>query len=78
MSTTSLETILTAAWLQRGPLACALFPLSLLFRGLASVRARLYRSGALASTVTLISNGLSSAFSASAVGSVICSSVNLE
>ena len=50
MSTTSLETILTAAWLQRGPLACALFPLSLLFRGLASVRARLYRSGALAST----------------------------
>jgi tetraacyldisaccharide 4'-kinase len=50
MSNTSLETIVTRAWLRRGPLACALFPLSLLFRALAALRARLYRTGVLAST----------------------------
>jgi len=50
MANSSLETIFTRAWLRRGPLACALYPVSLLFRALASVRARLYRSGALAST----------------------------
>jgi tetraacyldisaccharide 4'-kinase len=46
----SLESTLTHAWLRRGPLACALFPVSLLFRALSALRARLYRSGALAST----------------------------
>jgi len=46
----SLESTLTHAWLRRGLLACALFPVSLLFRALSTLRARLYRSGALAST----------------------------
>jgi tetraacyldisaccharide 4'-kinase len=50
MSNNSLETTLTRAWLRRGPLACALYPVSLLFRALASLRARLYRTGTLAST----------------------------
>jgi tetraacyldisaccharide 4'-kinase len=43
----SLESILTRAWLRRGPLACALWPLSLLFRALSSLRAGLYRAGIL-------------------------------
>ncbi|UUZ50031.1 hypothetical protein LP420_08290 [Massilia sp. B-10] len=30
-SPSSLESTLTRAWLRRGPLACALWPLSLLF-----------------------------------------------
>ena len=46
----SLESTLTRAWLHRGPLACALLPLSLLFRALAGLRVRLFRSGMLAST----------------------------
>ena len=37
-------------WLRRGPLACALWPLSLLFRALGAARRALYRAGALAST----------------------------
>ncbi|MDB5746570.1 MAG: tetraacyldisaccharide 4-kinase [Massilia sp.] len=41
----SLEARLTRAWLRRGPLACALWPLSLVFRGLAALRAGLYRAG---------------------------------
>ncbi|MDP3672039.1 MAG: tetraacyldisaccharide 4'-kinase [Telluria sp.] len=41
----SLESTLTRAWLRRGPLACALWPLSLLFRALAALRAALYRAG---------------------------------
>ena len=41
----NLESLLTRAWLRRGPLALALLPLSLLFRLLAGVRALLYRSG---------------------------------
>lgn len=45
----SLESTLTHAWLRRGPLACALWPLSLLFRALAALRAFLYRAGVLAS-----------------------------
>jgi tetraacyldisaccharide 4'-kinase len=45
----SLESTLTRAWLRRGALACALWPLSLLFRALAAARARLYRAGILAS-----------------------------
>ena len=43
----SLEARLTRAWLRRGPLACALWPLSLVFRGLAALRAGLYRAGVL-------------------------------
>jgi tetraacyldisaccharide 4'-kinase len=43
----SLETILTRAWLRRGPLACALWPVSLLFRALSGLRAGLYRAGVL-------------------------------
>lgn len=45
----SLESTLTRAWLRRGPLACALWPLSLLFRALAGLRAVLYRTGLLQS-----------------------------
>jgi tetraacyldisaccharide 4'-kinase len=44
-SSSSLEATLTRAWLRRGPLACALWPLSLLFRALAASRAGLYRLG---------------------------------
>jgi tetraacyldisaccharide 4'-kinase len=47
MSASSLESTLTRAWLRRGALARALYPLSLLFRMLASLRARLYRAGML-------------------------------
>jgi tetraacyldisaccharide 4'-kinase len=43
----SLESIMTRAWLRRGPLACALWPVSQLFRALASLRAGLYRAGVL-------------------------------
>ena len=43
----SLESILTRAWLRRGPLALALWPLSLVFRALSKLRARLYRDGTL-------------------------------
>lgn len=46
----SLELILTHAWLRRGPLACALWPLSLLFRMLTGLRRVLYRTGWLKST----------------------------
>ncbi len=46
----SLESILTHAWLRRGPLAWALWPLSLLFRVLTGLRRRLYRIGWLKST----------------------------
>lgn len=45
----SLESTLTRAWLRRGPLACALWPLSLLFRALAALRASLFRAGVLTS-----------------------------
>ncbi|MFC5480629.1 tetraacyldisaccharide 4'-kinase [Massilia suwonensis] len=43
----SLESTLTRAWLRRGPLACALWPVSLLFRALSGLRAGLYRAGIL-------------------------------
>jgi tetraacyldisaccharide 4'-kinase len=43
----SLESTLTRAWLRRGPLACALWPVSQLFRLLAGLRAGLYRAGVL-------------------------------
>jgi tetraacyldisaccharide 4'-kinase len=45
----SLESTLTRAWLRRGPLAIALWPLSLLFRLLAALRAVLFRAGVLRS-----------------------------
>ncbi|SFG52498.1 lipid-A-disaccharide kinase [Duganella sp. CF458] len=41
----SLETTFSREWLRRGALACALWPLSLLFRGLAAVRRGLYAAG---------------------------------
>jgi tetraacyldisaccharide 4'-kinase len=44
-SSHSLESTLTRAWLRRGALACALWPLSLLFRALSSLRAALFRAG---------------------------------
>ena len=46
----SFETTLTRNWLRRGPLACALWPLSLLFRALSAARAALYRAGLLKSS----------------------------
>jgi tetraacyldisaccharide 4'-kinase len=49
MPSSSLESTLTRAWLRRGALACALWPLSLLFRLLAALRAGLYRAGILKS-----------------------------
>jgi tetraacyldisaccharide 4'-kinase len=45
----SLESTLTRAWLRRGPLALALWPLSLLFRLLAALRFGLFRAGVLTS-----------------------------
>ena len=45
-----LEATLTRAWLRRGPLACALWPLSLVFRALSGVRVALYRAGVLKSS----------------------------
>jgi tetraacyldisaccharide 4'-kinase len=45
----SLESTLTRAWLRRGPLALALWPVSLLFRALAALRALLFRAGILTS-----------------------------
>jgi tetraacyldisaccharide 4'-kinase len=45
----SLESTLTRAWLRRGPLALALWPLSLLFRLLAALRLMLFRAGVLKS-----------------------------
>ena len=44
-SSRSLEQCLTSAWQRRGLLACALWPLSLVFRTLAALRRGLYRSG---------------------------------
>jgi tetraacyldisaccharide 4'-kinase len=46
----ALETTLTRNWLRRGPLACALWPLSLLFRALSAARAALFRAGVLKSS----------------------------
>jgi hypothetical protein len=48
MSTKQFPRIdLTRAWLRRGPLACALWPLSLLFRALSGCARLLYRAGVL-------------------------------
>ena len=46
----ALESTLTRNWLRRGPLACALWPLSLVFRLLSRVRLALFRAGVLASS----------------------------
>jgi tetraacyldisaccharide 4'-kinase len=46
----ALEATLTRNWLRRGPLACALWPVSLLFRWLSGVRAALFRAGVLKSS----------------------------
>ncbi len=48
-SSPQLETTLTRAWLKRGPLACALWPVSLLFGALSAVRRGLYRANLLKS-----------------------------
>ncbi len=40
-----LEARLPAAWLHRGPLACALWPLSLVYRALAGLHRALYQAG---------------------------------
>jgi tetraacyldisaccharide 4'-kinase len=44
----ALESALARAWQRRGLLACLLWPVSLLFRFLAALRAQLYRRGLLA------------------------------
>ncbi|MDC8757574.1 tetraacyldisaccharide 4'-kinase [Janthinobacterium fluminis] len=44
-----LEATLTRNWLRRGALACALWPLSLLFGALSAARAALFRAGVLKS-----------------------------
>ena len=49
-SPNSLESTLTRAWLRRGALACALWPVSLLFRVLSSTRVALFRAGVMRST----------------------------
>lgn len=50
MAKKSLESTLMRAWMRRGPLACALWPLSLVFRAVAALRASMYRSGKLEAT----------------------------
>jgi tetraacyldisaccharide 4'-kinase len=45
----ALESLLTRNWQRRGPLACALWPVSLLFGGLSGLRAHLFRRGVLKS-----------------------------
>ena len=45
MRSNSLESTLTRAWQRRGLLACALWPVSMLFRALSGVRALLFRAG---------------------------------
>ncbi|MDM5178769.1 tetraacyldisaccharide 4'-kinase [Massilia sp. DJPM01] len=49
-SSSSLATTLQRAWQRRGALACALWPLSLLFRCVSGLRALLFRCGVLGST----------------------------
>jgi tetraacyldisaccharide 4'-kinase len=45
---------LQQAWLRRGPLACALWPLSLLFGALAALRRRAFRAGLLRSEAVAV------------------------
>ncbi|WP_092278086.1 MULTISPECIES: tetraacyldisaccharide 4'-kinase [unclassified Duganella] len=49
-NSSALESTLTRNWLRRGPLACALWPLSLVFRVLSGVRLALFRAGVLKSS----------------------------
>ncbi|NVM78747.1 tetraacyldisaccharide 4'-kinase [Duganella sp. SG902] len=49
-NSSALESTLTRNWLRRGPLACALWPLSLVFRLLSGLRAALFRAGVLKSS----------------------------
>lgn len=49
-NSSALEATLTRNWLRRGPLACALWPVSLVFRLLSSVRTALFRAGVLKSS----------------------------
>ncbi|WP_436142228.1 tetraacyldisaccharide 4'-kinase [Duganella sp. LjRoot269] len=46
----ALETTLTRNWLRRGPLACALWPVSLVFGALSGLRAAMFRAGWLKSS----------------------------
>ncbi len=41
----SIESFITRAWLRRGPAACLLLPLAMLYAGLAALRRALYRLG---------------------------------
>nr|WP_229223629.1 tetraacyldisaccharide 4'-kinase [Duganella sp. sic0402] len=45
-----MESTLTRNWLRRGPLACALWPVSLIFRLLSRLRVALFRAGVLKSS----------------------------
>ena len=49
-NSSALESTLTRNWLRRGPLACALWPVSLVFRLLSGVRTALFRAGVLKSS----------------------------
>ncbi|HEX5344735.1 MAG TPA: tetraacyldisaccharide 4'-kinase [Duganella sp.] len=49
-NSSALESTLTRNWLRRGPLACALWPVSLLFRLLSGLRVALFRAGVLKSS----------------------------
>ena len=49
-NSSALESTLTRNWLRRGPLACALWPVSLVFRLLSGVRTALFRAGVLESS----------------------------
>ncbi|APW38520.1 tetraacyldisaccharide 4'-kinase [Rhodoferax koreense] len=49
MQRSSIESILLRTWRGRGPLACALWPVSLLYGGLSRLRRRLFRAGLLQS-----------------------------
>ena len=48
-SANSVESALLRAWRHRGPLACLLLPVSLLYRALTGLRSMLFRTGLLAS-----------------------------
>ncbi|WP_343731178.1 tetraacyldisaccharide 4'-kinase [Duganella sp.] len=49
-NSSALASTLTRNWLRRGPLACALWPVSLVFRALSALRAALFRAGVLKSS----------------------------
>ena len=70
MPAPSLESTLTRAWLRRGPLACALWPLSLVFRAVSSLRALLFRAGLLRSH-KLPNLGMDSGFGTDQVGQLV-------